>query len=61
MAKSLANPSRLALGFYEDCEMSSIARLVVLLFFIGLCVCDTHAKPTAREYLKRGQPSGLLP
>jgi tetratricopeptide (TPR) repeat protein len=34
--------------------MSSIARIVILLFFISLCVCDTHAKPTARDYLKRG-------
>jgi tetratricopeptide (TPR) repeat protein len=34
--------------------MSSIARLFVLLVFIGLCVCDTHAKPATREYLKRG-------
>ncbi len=30
------------------------ARIVVLLSFIALCVCDTSAKPTAREYLKRG-------
>ncbi len=40
--------------FYENCKMSSTARIVVLLSFIALCVCDTSAKPTAREYLKRG-------
>ena len=34
--------------------MNSIARIVVLLFFIGLAVCDAAAKPTARDYLKRG-------
>jgi tetratricopeptide (TPR) repeat protein len=34
--------------------MSSIARIVVLLFFIGFCICDTDAKPTAGKYLKRG-------
>ena len=34
--------------------MNRIAGIVVLLLFIGLCVCDAQAKPTAREYLKRG-------
>jgi hypothetical protein len=35
-------------------RMRTIARIVVLLSFVALCVCDADAKPTARDYLKRG-------
>ena len=34
--------------------MNSIARVGVLLLFISVCTYNGQAKPTAREYLKRG-------
>jgi len=34
--------------------MNRSARIGVLLFFIIVCVCGAQAKPTARDYLKRG-------